>query len=485
MSGRVHPTAEIAAGAKLGKDVQVWQFCVVLAGAEIGDKSQLSANVFVEGGVKLGRNVKVKNNVALYSGVEAEDDVFIGPCAVFTNVLTPRSHWPRKDQFLTTKLGRGASIGANSTIVCGVTIGAYALVGAGAVVTRDVPAYAVVAGNPARQRGWTCQCGELLRSAASLLGQEIACVECGSRYRLSARAPAADRVGQCLATNLRTSGKTIRCRNDHCVAVEGARSLVTGGTGSFGQAFVRSARRARPQAAPHRGVFARRAQAVRDGSRRFRPDKIRRLRYFIGDVRDRRRLEMAMRDIDYVDPRRRAQAGAGRRIQSVRMHPHQCASAPRTSCSAAIAQRREARDRALHRQGGEPDQSLWRQQACLRQDLRRGQPSQRRDQGALRGGALRQRGRLARHRWCRCSARLIAERADSLPITDERMTRFWITLREGVDFVLSCLQMMRGGEIFVPKIPSMRSSISRAPWRPICRTASSASGRAKSCTRPW
>ena len=187
MSGKVHPTAEIAAGAKLGKDVQVWQFCVVLAGAEIGDKSQLSANVFVEGGVKLGRNVKVKNNVALYSGVEAEDDVFIGPCAVFTNVLTPRSHWPRKDQFLTTKLGRGASIGANSTIVCGVTIGPYALVGAGAVVTRDVPAYAVVAGNPARHRGWTCQCGELLRSATSLLGQEIACVECGSRYRLSAR----------------------------------------------------------------------------------------------------------------------------------------------------------------------------------------------------------------------------------------------------------------------------------------------------------
>jgi acetyltransferase-like isoleucine patch superfamily enzyme len=137
MSGKVHPTAEIAAGAKLGKDVQVWQFCVVLAGAEIGDKSQLSANVFVEGGVKLGR--------------------------------------------------RGASIGANSTIVCGVTIGPYALVGAGAVVTRDVPAYAVVAGNPARQRGWTCQCGELLRSATSLLGQEIACVECGSRYRLSAR----------------------------------------------------------------------------------------------------------------------------------------------------------------------------------------------------------------------------------------------------------------------------------------------------------
>lgn len=185
---KIHPSADIAPGAKLGTGVQVWQFCVVLAGAEIGERSQLSANVFVEGGVKLGRNVKVKNNVALYSGVEAEDDVFIGPCAVFTNVLTPRSHWPRKDQFLPTKLGKGCSIGANSTIVCGVSIGAYALVGAGAVVTRDVPPYAVVAGNPARQRGWACQCGELLRAAAATLpSQDITCVACASRYRLSAR----------------------------------------------------------------------------------------------------------------------------------------------------------------------------------------------------------------------------------------------------------------------------------------------------------
>ena len=187
MSGKVHPTAEIATGAKLGDGVQVWQFCVVLAGAEIGAGSQLSSHVFVEGGVKLGRNVKVKNNVALYSGIETEDDVFIGPCAVFTNVLTPRSHWSRKDQFLPTRLGKGCSIGANSTIVCGVSIGAYALIGAGAVVTRDVPPYAVVAGNPARQRGWACQCGELLRNAAGLPSQEITCVECQSCYRASAR----------------------------------------------------------------------------------------------------------------------------------------------------------------------------------------------------------------------------------------------------------------------------------------------------------
>jgi UDP-2-acetamido-3-amino-2,3-dideoxy-glucuronate N-acetyltransferase len=187
MSGKIHPTAEIAAGAKLGNDVQVWQFCVVLAGAEIGDGSQLSSHVFVEGGVKLGRNVKVKNNVALYSGLETEDDVFIGPCAVFTNVLTPRSHWPRKDQFLPTRLGKGCSIGANSTLVCGVSIGAYALIGAGAVVTRDVAPYAVVAGNPARLRGWACQCGELLRGTAGLPSQDIACVECGSRYRLNAQ----------------------------------------------------------------------------------------------------------------------------------------------------------------------------------------------------------------------------------------------------------------------------------------------------------
>jgi UDP-2-acetamido-3-amino-2,3-dideoxy-glucuronate N-acetyltransferase len=187
MTRRIHPSAEVSPGAKLGEDVQVWQFSVVMAGAEVGDRSQLSAKVFVEGGVTLGRNVKVKNNVDLYSGVTAEDDVFIGPCAVFTNVLTPRSHWPRKDRFLPTRLGRGCSIGANATIVCGVSIGAYALIGAGAVVTRDVPPFAVIVGNPGRRRGWACQCGELLRGASGHNPHEVRCSECGSTYVASDR----------------------------------------------------------------------------------------------------------------------------------------------------------------------------------------------------------------------------------------------------------------------------------------------------------
>jgi UDP-2-acetamido-3-amino-2,3-dideoxy-glucuronate N-acetyltransferase len=179
-AAKIHPTADVSSAARLGSGVQVWQHCVVLAGAEIGDGSQLSANVFVEGRVRLGRGVKVKNNVSLYDGVVLEDDVFVGPSAVFTNVLTPRSHWPRKNDFRDTIVKKGASIGANATIVCGTTIGNYALVGAGAVVTRDVEPFAVVRGNPARFAGWACQCGRLLALAAK--NAEFSCEECGSRY---------------------------------------------------------------------------------------------------------------------------------------------------------------------------------------------------------------------------------------------------------------------------------------------------------------
>jgi len=178
----IHPTADVAKGARIGQGARIWQFCVVLDGAQIGAGSHLSANVFVEGNVKIGRNVKVKNNVALYDGVVLDDDVFIGPCAVFTNILTPRSAWSRKGQFLRTHVRQGASIGANATIVCGVTIGDYALIGAGAVVTKDVPAHAVVVGNPARRRGWACRCGELLDIMPER--GDTTCSGCGSGYRL-------------------------------------------------------------------------------------------------------------------------------------------------------------------------------------------------------------------------------------------------------------------------------------------------------------
>ena len=139
-----------------------------MAGAQIGEGSQLGANVFVEGKVRIGRNVKVKNNVSLYDGVMLEDDVFVGPSAVFTNVLTPRSRWPRKHEFRDTIVQKGATIGANAVVVCGVTIGVSALIGAGSVVTRDVAPFSVVTGNPARQKNFVCQCGVLLPEARSL-----------------------------------------------------------------------------------------------------------------------------------------------------------------------------------------------------------------------------------------------------------------------------------------------------------------------------
>jgi len=173
-------TAVVDEPCEIGEGTKIWHFSHVMANCQIGSKCSLGQNVNVASGVRIGNNVKIQNNVSLYTGVELEDDVFCGPSMVFTNVMTPRSHVNRRSAYQRTLVKRGASLGANSTIVCGVTIGRYALVGAGAVVTRDVPDHALVVGVPARQAGWVCSCGvplELADDAGS-------CVECGNVYRL-------------------------------------------------------------------------------------------------------------------------------------------------------------------------------------------------------------------------------------------------------------------------------------------------------------
>lgn len=176
-----HPTAVVDDGARIGAGAKIWHFCHVMAGAVLGPNCNLGQNVFVAAGVTLGRNVKVQNNVSLYEGVSCADDVFIGPSAVFTNVLNPRGAVSRKHEYRPTPVERGATIGANATIVCGHRIGAYAFIGAGAVVTHHVPAYALVVGNPARQIGWMSEYG--CRLTFDETGQ-ARCPESGERYLL-------------------------------------------------------------------------------------------------------------------------------------------------------------------------------------------------------------------------------------------------------------------------------------------------------------
>src|SRR5512136_2429317 len=157
-----HPTAVIDEGCKIGKGTKIWHFSHIMTGSEIGENCNIGQNVVVSPGVKLGRNVKVQNNVSIYTGVICEDDVFLGPSMVFTNIINPRSSVIRKDSYVSTIVEKGASIGANSTIICGNIIGRYAFVGAGSVVTKDVKPYALVVGNPARQTGWMSEYGHKL-----------------------------------------------------------------------------------------------------------------------------------------------------------------------------------------------------------------------------------------------------------------------------------------------------------------------------------
>lgn len=177
-----HPTAVIDAGATIGEGTKVWHFCHVSAGAVLGPRCNLGQNVFVAPNVRMGANVKVQNNVSLYEGVELEDNVFCGPSCVFTNIGNPRSEIVRKGQYARTLVRRGASIGANATVVCGGTIGRYAFIAAGAVVARqDVPDYALMVGVPARRRGWVSRHGHVM-GAADAEGL-YRCPETGWRYR--------------------------------------------------------------------------------------------------------------------------------------------------------------------------------------------------------------------------------------------------------------------------------------------------------------
>lgn len=176
-----HETAVIDDGCEIGKGTKIWHFTHIMSGCRIGENCNFGQNVVVSPGVILGRNVKVQNNVSIYTGVICEDDVFLGPSMVFTNVINPRSAVNRKAEYAKTIVGRGASIGANATIVCGNDIGEFAFIGAGAVVTKEVPAYALVVGNPARHVGWMSEYGHRLKFDDN--GIAI-CPESGEKYQL-------------------------------------------------------------------------------------------------------------------------------------------------------------------------------------------------------------------------------------------------------------------------------------------------------------
>ncbi|MBN2561411.1 MAG: N-acetyltransferase [Phycisphaerae bacterium] len=181
-SAFVHPTAVVDEGAKIGAGTHVWHFCHIMSGAVIGERCNLGQNVFIGNGARLGNNVRLQNNVSVYDGVEIEDDVFCGPSMVFTNDLYPRTNEARRHAFVPTptRVCRGASIGANATLICGITIGEYALIGAGAAVSRDLPAYALAVGVPARIMGWVSRYGERLQFGSD---NEAVCPVTRERYQ--------------------------------------------------------------------------------------------------------------------------------------------------------------------------------------------------------------------------------------------------------------------------------------------------------------
>ena len=185
MAATIHPSAIVDEGAQIGDGTRVWHWVHVSAGARIGRNCSLGQNVYIGNRVVIGDNVKIQNNVSVYDEVTLEDDVFCGPSMVFTNVYNPRSAIPRKDQYRKTLVRRGATLGANCTIVCGVTVGEHAFVGAGAVVNRDVPDYALMLGVPARQAAWMSRYGERLDLPLKGTGEAV-CRHTGERYRLSA-----------------------------------------------------------------------------------------------------------------------------------------------------------------------------------------------------------------------------------------------------------------------------------------------------------
>lgn len=178
----LHSSSIVDEPCKIGRGTKIWHFCHICADSELGENCILGQNVFIADGVRIGNNVKIQNNVSVYRGVICEDDVFLGPSCVFTNVLTPRSAVVRRGQYTETYLERGVTIGANATILCGIRLGKYAMIGAGAVVTRDFPAYALITGNPGRQTGWVSEYGHKLNFENKNV---VLCPESGIYYRLT------------------------------------------------------------------------------------------------------------------------------------------------------------------------------------------------------------------------------------------------------------------------------------------------------------
>jgi UDP-2-acetamido-3-amino-2,3-dideoxy-glucuronate N-acetyltransferase len=176
-----HATAIVDEGCTIGKDTKIWHFSHIMTDCVIGESCNIGQNVVISPQVVLGKNVKIQNNVSVYTGVTCDDDVFLGPSAVFTNVVNPRSAVNRKGEYSKTHVGKGASVGANATIVCGHDIGKYAFIGAGAVVTKNIPDYALVIGNPARQTGWMSEYGHRLKFDSN---NQATCPESGEKYEL-------------------------------------------------------------------------------------------------------------------------------------------------------------------------------------------------------------------------------------------------------------------------------------------------------------